>query len=165
KFRQDLYFRINVVPISIPPLRERKEDIPLLAQHFLNKFNIAFHKKISGFSEKTLDALCRYHWPGNIRELENLIERITVLSKDNNPIQLKDIPFEILISPDQDIKGKVFPKTGLIQAKEEYEKRLILNALESTQWNQGEAAKILKISRNYFLRKIKQFGIRIKKVN
>jgi len=165
KFRQDLYFRLNVVPISIPPLRERKEDIPLLAQHFLNKFNIAFHKKISGFSEKTLDALCRYHWPGNIRELENLIERITVLSKDNNPIQLKDIPFEILISPDQDIKGKVFPKTGLIQAKEEYEKRLILNALESTQWNQTEAAKILKISRNYFLRKIKQFGIRIKKVN
>ena len=80
RFRQDLYFRLNVVPISIPPLRERKEDIPLLAKHFLNKFNLAFHKKIPGFSDKALGALTRYHWPGNIRELENLIERIVVLS-------------------------------------------------------------------------------------
>ena len=82
KFRQDLYFRLNVVPISIPPLRERREDIPLLAKHFLNKFNTAFNKKIPGFSEKALNALTRYHWPGNIRELENLIERIVVLSSE-----------------------------------------------------------------------------------
>ena len=72
KFRQDLYFRLNVVPVSIPPLRERKEDIPLLANHFLNKFNIAFNKRIPGFGEKAIDVLSRYHWPGNIRELENL---------------------------------------------------------------------------------------------
>lgn len=162
KFRQDLYFRLNVVPISIPPLRERKEDIPLLAQHFLNKFNIAFNKKIAGFSKKALDALCRYHWPGNIRELENLIERIVVLSKDNNPIELKDIPFEILTSSNQDIKDEAFTKGGLANAKEEFEKRLILNALESTGWNQSEAAKILKISRNYFIRRLKHFHIRIK---
>lgn len=162
KFRQDLYFRLNVVPISIPPLRERKEDIPLLAQHFLNKFNIAFNKKIPGFSKKALDALCQYHWPGNIRELENLIERIIVLSKDNNPIELKDIPFEILTSSGQGIKNEVFSKGGLTNAKEEFEKRLILNALESAGWNQSEAAKILKISRNYFLRRLKHFHIRIK---
>lgn len=162
KFRQDLYFRLNVVPISIPPLRERREDIPLLARHFLNKFNIAFNKKIPGFSKKALDTLCRYHWPGNIRELENLIERITVLSKDNNLIELKDIPFEILTSSSQGIKDEAFSKVGLTNAKEEFEKRLILSALESTGWNQSEAAKILKISRNYFIRRLKHFRIRIK---
>ncbi|MDI6763981.1 MAG: sigma-54 dependent transcriptional regulator [Thermodesulfobacteriota bacterium] len=165
KFRQDLYFRLNVIPISIPPLRERKKDIPLLAEHFLNKFNIAFNKKIPGFSKKSLDALCRYHWPGNIRELENLIERIIVLSKGNDPIELKDIPFEILISSGQDIKDEAFPKTGLIKAREEFEKRLVLNALETTGWNQTEAAKILKISRNHFVQKTRQLGIRIKKVD
>jgi len=165
KFRQDLYFRLNVVPISIPPLRERKGDIPLLAEHFLNKFNTTFNKKIPGFSKKALDPLCRYHWPGNIRELENLIERIIVLSKGNDPIELKDIPFEILISSGQDIKDEAFPKTGLIKAREEFEKRLVLNALETTGWNQTEAAKILKISRNHFTQKTRQLGIRIKKVD
>src|SRR4030043_1342768 len=97
-FRQDLYFRLNVVPISIPPLRERREDIPLLAKHFLNKFNLSFNKRIPGFSDKAMDVLLRYHWPGNIRELENLIERIIVLSKGNDPIELEEIPLEILMS-------------------------------------------------------------------
>ena len=165
KFRQDLFFRLNVVPISIPPLRERREDIPLLAKHFLNKFNLSFNKRISGFSDKAMDVLLRYHWPGNIRELENLIERIIVLSKGNDPIELKDIPFEILISSGQDIKDEAFPKTGLIKAREEFEKRLVLNALETTGWNQTEAAKILKISRNHFVQKTRQLGIRIKKVD
>ncbi len=163
KFRQDLYFRLNVVPISIPPLRERREDIPLLARHFLNKFNIAFNKKILGFSEKALDALSRYDWPGNIRELENLVERIIVLSKGNNPIELEDIPVEILMSLGRDIKDKSLTKAGLIKGREEFEKRLILNVLETTQWNQTETAKILKISRNYLIQRAKQFGIRIKK--
>jgi len=164
-FRQDLYFRLNVVPISIPPLRERKEDIPLLARHFLNKFITAFNKKISGFSEKTLDALCRYHWPGNIRELENLIERIVVLSKGNDLIELEDIPLEILTSSDRSAKDDKLSKVGLIKMREEFEKRLILNVLESTRWNRTEAAKILKISRNYLIRKARQFGIKMKEVD
>ncbi len=165
RFRQDLYFRLNVVPISIPPLRERKEDIPLLARHFLNKFITAFNKKISGFSEKTLDALCRYHWPGNIRELENLIERIVVLSRGNDLIELEDIPLEILISSDRSAKDDKLSKAGLIKMREEFEKRLILNVLESTRWNRTEAAKILKISRNYLIRKARQFGIKMKEVD
>ena len=107
KFRQDLYFRLNVVPISIPPLRERKEDIPLLAKHFLNKFNLAFNKKIPGISEKALDALIRYHWPGNIRELENLVERMAVLSNGNEQIELSDIPLEILMDSGQDILARL----------------------------------------------------------
>ena len=163
KFRQDLYFRLNVVPISVPPLRERKEDIPLLARHFLAKLNVAFNKKIQGFSEKALDALMRYHWPGNIRELENLIERIVVLSNSNDLIELKDVPLEILMNSGQDIVD-LEPKTGgLIKIREAFEKRIILNVLETTRWNQTEAAKILKINRNTLIQKAKQFGILLKK--
>jgi DNA-binding NtrC family response regulator len=165
KFRQDLYFRLNVVPISIPPLRERRGDIPLLAEHFLNKFNLSFHKRIPGFSDKAMDVLLRYHWPGNIRELENLIERIVVLSKGDNPIELEDIPIEILMSSGKSAKDDKLSKAGLIKTREEFEKRLILNVFEATRWNQTEAAKILKISRTYLLQKAKQFGILIKKMD
>jgi DNA-binding NtrC family response regulator len=163
KFRQDLYFRLNVIPISIPPLRERKEDIPLLAKHFLNKFNTAFNKKIPGFTEKVLDAFTKYHWPGNIRELENLIERIVVLSSGNEMMDLKDIPLEILMDSGQDIQELEPRKVGLIKIREAIEKRIILNVLEATQWNQTETAKILKVNRNTLIQKAKQLGILMKK--
>jgi DNA-binding NtrC family response regulator len=163
KFRQDLYFRLNVIPISIPPLRERKEDIPLLAKHFLNKFNTAFNKKIPGFTEKVLDAFTKYHWPGNIRELENLIERIVVLSSGNEMMDLKDIPLEILMDSGQDIQELEPRKIGLIKIREAIEKRIILNVLEATQWNQTETAKILKVNRNTLIQKAKQLGILMKK--
>jgi two-component system response regulator HydG/two-component system nitrogen regulation response regulator NtrX len=165
KFRQDLYFRLNVIPISIPPLRERKEDIPLLANHFLDKFNTAFNKKIPGFSGKALDALIRYHWPGNIRELENLVERIVVLSPGNQKIDLKDIPLEILMNSGQDVQDGEAKEGGLLKIREAIEKRIILNVLETTRWNQTEAAKILKINRNTLLQKAKQFGILLKKMD
>ena len=165
KFRQDLYFRLNVVPISIPPLRERREDIPLLAKHFLNKFNGAFNKKIPGFSDKALSALNSYHWPGNIRELENLIERIVVLSPGDATIDLKDIPLEILMDTSQDIGGLIPKETGLIKIREAIEKRIILNVLEATQWNQTETAKVLKVNRNTLIQKAKQLGIQLKKTD
>jgi len=163
QFRQDLYFRLNVVPISLPPLRERREDIPLLAKHFLNKFNMAFNKKIPGFTEKALDVLTRYHWPGNIRELENLIERIVVLSPGDEKIDLKNIPYEILMNSGQDIQDVEVKKGGLIKIREAIEKRIILNVLEVTQWNQTEAANILKVNRNTLIQKAKQLGILLKK--
>ncbi len=163
KFRQDLYFRLNVVPISIPPLRERKGDIPLLAKHFLNKFNTAFNKKIPGFSAKAMDALTRYYWPGNIRELENLIERIVVLSSSDKAIELEDIPLEILMDSSQDVQDLEPKKAGLITIREAFEKRIIHNVLEAAQWNQTEAAKILKINRNTLIQKAKQLGILLKK--
>jgi transcriptional regulator with PAS, ATPase and Fis domain len=152
-----------VVPISIPPLRERREDIPLLAKHFLNKFNMAFNKKIPGFAEKGMNALIKYHWPGNIRELENLIERIVVLLPGNEAIDLKDIPLEILMDSSQDIEDLKPEKIGLIKIREAIEKRIILNVLEATKWNQTEAAKILKINRNTLIQKTKQLGILMKK--
>jgi len=163
KFRQDLYFRLNVVPISIPPLRERKEDIPLLAKHFLNKFNTAFNKKIPGFTEKAMDALTKYHWPGNIRELENLVERFVVLLPGDEAIDLKDVPLEILMDSGQDVQDLKPDKMGLIKIREAIEKRIILNVLEATKWNQTEAAKILKVNRNTLIQKAKQLGILMKK--
>jgi len=165
QFRRDLYFRLNVVPISIPPLWERREDIPLLARHFLNKFNTAFNKKIPGFSEKALAALAQYHWPGNIRELENLVERIVVLSAGDEKIDLKNIPYEILMTSDQDIQDIEMKKGGLINIRKAIEKQIILNVLEASQWNQAESARILKMNRNALILKIKQLGIPLKKMD
>ena len=163
KFRKDLYFRLNVVPISIPPLRERRGDIPLLAEHFLSKFNTAFNKKVPGFTKKAMDALIRYHWPGNIRELENLIERIVVLFPGDKLVDRVDIPLEVLMNSAQDVQDSESPKAGLIKLREAFEKRIILNVLEASQWNQSEAAKILKVNRNTLIQKAKQFGILIRK--
>ena len=163
RFRQDLYFRLNVVPVCIPPLRERREDISLLAKYFLSRFNTAFNKKVPGFSEKAMEALFRYHWPGNIRELENLVERIVVLSTGDKPIELEDIPVEILINAGEDVRELELKKTGLIKLREAFERRIIVNVLEATQWNQTEAAKILKLNRNTLIQKAKQFGILLKK--
>ncbi len=163
RFRQDLFFRLNVVPISIPPLRERREDIPLLAKHFLNKFNAAFNKKIPGFTEKAMGGLTKYHWPGNIRELENLVERLVVLLPGNEVIDLKDIPLEILMDSSQNIQSLETEKMGLLKIRETIEKRIILNVLEATKWNQTEAAKILKVNRNTLIQKAKQLGILMKR--
>jgi DNA-binding NtrC family response regulator len=163
-FRRDLYFRLNVVPISIPPLWERREDIPLLARHFLNKYNTAFNKKIPGFSEKALAALTHYHWPGNIRELENLVERIVVLSAGDEKIDLKNIPYEILMTSDQDIQDIEMKKGGLINIRKAIEKQIIFNVLEASQWNQAETARILKMNRNALIQKIRQLGIPLKKM-
>jgi len=163
QFRQDLYFRLNVIPISIPPLSERKGDIPLLANHFLRKFNAAFNKKIPGFSERALAALARYPWPGNIRELENLVERIAVLSAGDEKIDLKNIPYEILMASDQDTKDAEMKRGGLIKIRKAIEKQIILSVLEASQWNQTEAAKVLNVNRNTLIQKAKQIGIPLKK--
>jgi two-component system response regulator HydG/two-component system nitrogen regulation response regulator NtrX len=163
QFRQDLYFRLNVVPISIPPLSERKGDIPLLATHFLKKFNTAFNKKIPGFSEKALAALTRYPWPGNIRELENLVERIVVLSAGDEKIDLKNIPYEILMASDRDNKDGETKRGGLVKIRKAIEKQIILSVLEASQWNQTEAAKVLNVNRNALIQKAKKIGIPLKK--
>ena len=159
KFRQDLYFRLNVVPISIPPLRERKGDIPLLARHFINKFNTAFNKKVPGFTEKALNALSKYYWPGNIRELENLIERLVVLSTHEEQIDLEEMPLEILTGPDSEIQISEVEKLGLVRIRRAIEKRIVTNVLEASEWNQSEAAKVLKVNRNTLIQKAKQLGI------
>jgi len=158
-FRRDLFFRLNVVPIYVPALRERRDDIPLLVSHFLNKYNVSFHKKIPGMTAQVLETLMEYHWPGNIRELENLIERLVVLGMDGEMIDLKDIPFDTIIKGCQEVEFPCFADWGLFKARDAFEKRLIMKALEKTGWNQSEAARMLKIHRNTLLQKMKEFHI------
>ncbi|NIQ37868.1 MAG: hypothetical protein GTN81_04670 [Proteobacteria bacterium] len=158
-FRRDLFFSLNVVPMYVPALRERTDDIPLLVNHFLNKYNLSFHKRISGLTPQAMEALMEYNWPGNIRELENLIERLVVLGTDGKTIHLKDIPFETIIKGSQEVE---FPHTegwSFFKARDVFEKRFITKALEKSGWNQSEAARMLKIHRNTLLQKMKEFHI------
>jgi DNA-binding NtrC family response regulator len=158
-FRRDLYFRLNVIPIKLPPLRERKGDVRLLAQHFLNRFNLQLKRDIRGFTDKSIEALERYPWPGNIRELENLIERLVVLGREGDPISYEDLPLEILL--DSSFMTETPPLgDGLLQARDNFEKQYILKALKKADWNQSEAARILRIHRNTLIQKMKSLQIR-----
>ncbi|MBW2071068.1 MAG: sigma-54-dependent Fis family transcriptional regulator, partial [Deltaproteobacteria bacterium] len=150
-FRQDLYFRLNVIPIKLPPLRERLGDVPILAQHFVAKFNKQVKRQVLGFTPRALEALERYPWPGNIRELENLVERLVVLGRDNEPIAYEDLPLELIldsVAPPETTSGE---RNGLLQARENFERQYIIRALKRAGWNQSEAARILKIHRNTLL--------------
>jgi DNA-binding NtrC family response regulator len=151
-FREDLYYRLNVVTINIPPLRERREDIPLIAHHFLNKFNKANNKAIIGIDSDAMKAFMEYDWPGNARELENAIERAVVLCPTDT-IALKYMPKAIrrMYSEDNH-KVEVF---DLIET----ERRLLLKALEKTSWNQTKSAEVLGISRKQLRTKMKHHGL------
>jgi DNA-binding NtrC family response regulator len=151
-FREDLFFRLHVVTIYIPSLRERKEDIPLLVNHFLQKFNALNRKAISSFDDEVLKALMEYDWPGNVRELENAIERAVVLCPTDT-INLKYLPKVIREIYASDTYGN--GELNLV----EVEKRLLLKALEKASWNQTKAAEILGISRKQLRTKMKHHGL------
>ncbi|MBU1026396.1 MAG: sigma-54 dependent transcriptional regulator [Candidatus Margulisbacteria bacterium] len=155
KFREDLYYRLNVIPIHLPPLRERKEDIQLLATHFLHKYNHEFGKKIVGFKKEAIKALEQHDWPGNIRELENLVERLVVLTKDDN-ISIDKLPQEITgtICSEPDTKEQSFH-----QAVKRFEADFIRRVLKKTKGKKGEAAKLLGIHRNTLLQLEKKLNI------
>lgn len=157
-FRQDLYYRLNVIPIKVPPLRHRKSDIPLLIDFFFKRIDPRKRNGISGFSSEAGDALVAYDWPGNVRELENMVERMSILA-NGDQVELEDIPGSI--------KGKgakieavevTIPKDGIVfdQAVEEYEKKLILEALNETNWVKTKAAKLLNINRTTLIEKMKK---------
>ncbi len=162
KFRQDLYFRLNVLPIQLPPLRERKDDIPLLLDYFVKKFNEKYRRKVKGFSPEAVEALKQYQWPGNVRELENLVERMVVLSDGEKTTTLSDLPVEVLVGKDE-LEEIPVAELGLIKAREEFERRLISKVLELTGGNQSETARILKIHRNTLLQKMEQLGLKKKR--
>ncbi len=154
KFREDLYYRLSVVPIQIPPLRERKEDIPFLVDFFLKKYA---RKGNFTFEPKALQALMRYHWPGNVRELENLVERLVTLS-ENERISLKDIPEFITNASGVDSGFDIqLPPEGM--ALDEIEKTVILKALKMADGNQSEAARLLRIPRHVLLYRMKKLAI------
>ncbi|MGZ3538907.1 MAG: sigma-54-dependent transcriptional regulator, partial [Thermodesulfobacteriota bacterium] len=164
-FREDLYYRINVVPILIPPLRERKEDIPLLVEHFINRFSVENNKNVKGITKEALDLMMQYEWPGNIRELENLIERVIALT--SNPyIQINELPLSFKNVPKiNELKDSVLNrKVSFLEAEEEFEKEVILDALKKTNYIQSRAAEILGISRRILKYKMDKLGINHGKV-
>ncbi len=161
RFREDLYFRLNVIPIKLPPLRERKEDIPLLVEYFLARFCEREEVPLKRFSEKALKRLVDYHWPGNVRELENLIERLVILT-EGDLIEEDDLPDHIRAShPSTNPILKEFPAEGfsLPQALREFEKSLILRALEASGGVKSRAAKLLGIKRTTLIEKMKRLGL------
>jgi len=154
-FRQDLFFRLNVVKLDLPPLRERREDIPELAHHFLELFAAKNKKSISGFTPDAMDALLKYPWPGNVRELMNTIERAAVLSRSEY-LSLQDFP---LIAPAAEPPpAPQTPETNPLPLAE-VEKQAILTTLAAVDGNRSEAARRLGITRKTLLKKLKEYGV------
>ena len=168
KFREDLYYRLNVISIHIPPLRERRDDIPLLAEYFLKKKNeVNNNKKITGISKEAMQALLEYNWPGNIRELENIIERSVILAR-GDIVGMQDLP-EFLHktalpsgawAPASDISLSCRPNAkSLREALKNPEEAAIRNALEQVGWNRKEAAAMLGINRTTLYNKMKSYDL------
>lgn len=155
KFREDLFYRLNVVEIKVPALRERKDDIPLLIDYFIKKYADFSKFKVKGISKKALDILLAYDYPGNIRELENLIQRILVLCRKEY-IEPDDIPYEIRNKIKADIKFS----EKLDEKVKKYERQLIIEALEKANGNQTKAAAILKINRATLISKMKKLKVK-----
>jgi DNA-binding NtrC family response regulator len=156
RFRDDLYYRLKVVPINLPPLRERKDDIALLVEHFIDKHSKLCKKNIRGISDEARRALEDYPWPGNVRELENLVERLVVLSKDGEEIAYEDLPVELFFTDTDSSVGE----KGLREALRAFERRYIIDVLDKTDWNRAEAANLMNIHRNTLLQKMKELGIK-----
>ena len=163
RFREDLYYRLNVVNIMIPPLRERREEIPIFVEYFLEKFAKKYQKKVPPLSDKILNAFRQHHWLGNVRELENVIQRLVVLGnekaiiEDLTPVPKKDfIPEKKIVPP-----RKAWPSLREVhqEATKRAESEIILKALEMTNWNRKKAADILSISYKALLYKIRECGV------
>jgi DNA-binding NtrC family response regulator len=156
RFRQDLFYRINVINIELPPLRERLSDIPLLAQHFLARTCEEAGKPSSGFQEEALSAMQRYHWPGNVRELQNVVERAVLLGRGPK-VSLEDLPSHLTFghTPGHDsVTGK-----ALKDAMEVPERAIILEVLETNHWNRNATASALGINRTTLYKKMKRLGL------
>ena len=147
-FRSDLYYRLNVVTIQLPPLRERKDDVPLLAAHFINKYNVEFNKKFDRVNRKAMDFLMDYHWPGNVRELENVIERAIVIAQGPE-VKIDHLPFcNVEATPTEDL-----------QSLQEVERLHIEKMLQRNDWNIAKTARLLNIDRSTLHKKIKKFDL------
>jgi DNA-binding NtrC family response regulator len=155
-FRQDLYYRLQVVPILLPPLREHPEDVPLLVQHFLDHFNREFRKNTKVVDPAVLERLMRHDWPGNVRELRNVIERIMIL-EDKERIEVSDLP-DSLVEEESGGADAPAPAVG-VMTLEEMEKWAIGRALEQSSHNQVRAAKLLGVSRDTLRYRMKKFGL------
>jgi DNA-binding NtrC family response regulator len=173
KFREDLYYRLNVINLVLPPLRERKEDIPLLIQHFFDKYcreNNKFlgpdGRSVLRFEPEAMQVLLEHSWPGNVRELENAVERAVVLASEPR-VPLDVLPEHILhasgIRIRRDASGYLSPDASLFEIVADFERRKIIEVLESCNWSQTEAAEALRIPLSTLNQKIKRLEIAIPK--
>ncbi len=161
QFREDLFYRLNVIPRSLPPLRERQSDIPLLAAYFIDRFNAEKKRHIEGVLPEALERLYSYHWPGNVRELENVIERITIL-KGEGMISIHDLPeklsrtFSSGMVPNVDVPDEGLDFDTVVQS---FEKQLLTKALEKTQGVKSKAAELLHMNRTTLVEKVKKLRL------
>ncbi len=156
-FREDLYYRLHVVPVHVPPLRDRRDDIPLLIEHFITKIARECHREVRGVSAGALEVLTRYDWPGNVRELENVIHRAVVLAT-GPVIQLSDVPLDVAIP---ETASRLNDDTGLPlrEACDQFERQYVLRVLERVSWNVSHAARLLRVHRNTVLAKLAGWGV------
>jgi len=154
KFREDLYYRLNVVRVKMPDLKERKDDIPLLVSHFIQKFRKNSKYEAEGISTDAMEVLKKYHWPGNVRQLENVVERALIMGSGKE-IKPADLPFEIF----EQGEGKVEVGISLKDAQDNFKREFIRRTLDSTGGSKTKAAQLLDIQRTYLSRLIKELGI------
>jgi DNA-binding NtrC family response regulator len=159
KFREDLYYRLNVIPIKVPPLRERRDDIPLLVQHFLEELSRGRQRPRKRFTPAAMELLGRHSWPGNVRELENLVERLVILT-EGEVIDVADLPekFQVLtpVSTLAELPGEGLDLNAALQSME---RRLIFQALQRSDWVKSQAARLLHLNRTTLLEKMKKQNI------
>jgi transcriptional regulator with PAS, ATPase and Fis domain len=160
QFRSDLYYRLNVVPIHLPPLRDRVEDIPVLATHFLQRFAEKHGKQLRQFAAAALRILEAYPWPGNVRELENVIERAVILVESNaTTLAPEHLPYELSF-PDRQHEALTVPLSGnLSTIVTNYEREVLLRVLRHHNWNQTEAARALNLSERMIRYKMKRLKV------
>ena len=154
-FREDFFYRLNVIPFSVPPLRERKEDIPLLAREMIREFGRQYGRQRVEISDEALSALQQYHWPGNVRELKNIVERMLILNPQVTRLERKHLP--VLVYRSTGARGAEFP--SLQSAREAYERDYILRKLDECHGNVSRAAEVLGLERSHLYRKMKALGI------
>jgi DNA-binding NtrC family response regulator len=155
-FREDLYYRLNVLPINIPPLRERKEDIPFLAEHFVRKLGKDLGSPVTGISEGAIQKLMEYYWPGNVRELENVVERSIVLA--SGPVlEAGDIRLDTAPRARPTAAGEHFVPDGM--TLDDYERSIIREALKRANGNKSQAARMLGLTRNALRYRLTQMGM------
>ncbi|HEU5091951.1 MAG TPA: sigma 54-interacting transcriptional regulator, partial [Nitrospira sp.] len=150
RFREDLFYRLNVIPFFVPPLRERREDIPILSRYFMRMFAVEHGCTPKEFGSNALDLMTDYSWPGNVRELRNEIERLVIMVQDDT-IQEKDLSL-----PNGGVSSTA---STLHEARAQYEKEFILSKLKEYNWNVSQAARALGLERSYLYRKMKTYGI------
>ena len=159
RFRRDLYYRLNVIPIRVPPLRERLEDIPLLIAHFLDKHNQKTKKQVRGISREAKALMMAYKWPGNVRELENVIQRMLVVSTAD-VLDVADLPAEMR-EGSEELQGKAKDLKEIARGARGFtEKAIIVDALKQTGWNVTRAARSLGVSRATLQNKMKKYNLR-----